>query len=70
MTGSLGDAAAGWFALASRLLGWRPAEFWNATPAELRTALASPDEPHTAWGEYAPPDRETIARMMERDAHD
>ena len=26
--------------LAARLLGWRPAEFWAATPAELFAALA------------------------------
>ncbi|MCB2078967.1 MAG: phage tail assembly chaperone [Novosphingobium sp.] len=23
----------------ARLLGWRPGEFWDATPAELATAL-------------------------------
>ena len=28
--------------IASSLLGWRPAEFWNATPAELATALLPP----------------------------
>jgi uncharacterized phage protein (TIGR02216 family) len=26
------------------LLGWRPGEFWNATPAELALAIAPPDE--------------------------
>ncbi|RDC61009.1 hypothetical protein HME9302_02226 [Alteripontixanthobacter maritimus] len=26
--------------LAARALGWRPAEFWQATPAELLTAIA------------------------------
>lgn len=25
--------------LAARLLGWRPDEFWNATPAEMAAAL-------------------------------
>lgn len=31
---------------AGALLGWRPEEFWRATPAELATVLAalSPDE--------------------------
>lgn len=29
---------------AAMLLGWRPDEFWNATPSELRTALVSPGE--------------------------
>ena len=37
---------------ASLLLGWRPAEFWDATPAELATALqpqiASTDAPDAA----------------------
>ena len=27
-------------ALAARLLGWRPADFWDATPAELAASLA------------------------------
>lgn len=26
---------------AARLLGWRPDEFWRATPAELATALSN-----------------------------
>ena len=26
--------------LAARWLGWRPADFWSATPAELAAALA------------------------------
>ena len=29
---------------AALLLGWRPDEFWNATPAELATALLVPGE--------------------------
>jgi uncharacterized phage protein (TIGR02216 family) len=52
-----------WFPLAARLLGWRPDEFWRATPAELTLALADPNGAETT----APPTRETIARMMERD---
>lgn len=47
--------------LAARALGWRPAEFWAATPAELLAALAPP----------APPgpdiDRDALRRMMEHD---
>ncbi|TAD75882.1 MAG: phage tail assembly chaperone [Sphingomonadales bacterium] len=61
---SFGDAAARWCALAARLLGWRPAEFWRATPAELAMALGAPDDDATA----SPPTREMIACMMERDA--
>ena len=34
-----GCAAARLCAAASTLLGWRPDEFWSATPAELATAL-------------------------------
>ena len=66
MTDSFGSAAARWCALAARLLGWRPGEFWNATPAELAMALAAPEDPTTPF----PPSREAIARMMERDADD
>jgi len=51
------------FPLAARLLGWRPEEFWRATPAELALALADPD----AADRVTPPNRETIAKMMERD---
>jgi uncharacterized phage protein (TIGR02216 family) len=47
-----------WFAAAS-LLGWRPDDFWNATPAELAGALAPPDD-------TAPPDRAQIAALMAR----
>ena len=30
--------------LAARTLGWRPAEFWAATPSELAWALRGGDE--------------------------
>jgi hypothetical protein len=36
---TFGDAAAKLFGAASSLLGWRPDEFWNSTPAELAPAL-------------------------------
>ncbi len=38
--------------LAGALLGWRPAEFWNATPAELATILTAlaPDAGNAADG--------------------
>jgi Phage tail assembly chaperone protein, TAC len=52
--------------LSARLLGWRPAEFWQSTPAELAMALADPADPTCP----APPTRELIARMMEHDAHE
>jgi hypothetical protein len=34
-----GEAAARLFGAASALLGWRPHEFWSATPAELALAI-------------------------------
>jgi uncharacterized phage protein (TIGR02216 family) len=35
-----GEAAARLCSFASRLLGWRPDEFWDATPAELALVLS------------------------------
>lgn len=37
--GSFADCAVRAAAVACGVLGWRPAEFWGATPAELATAL-------------------------------
>jgi len=54
MIAAFGDAAARLSSAASVLLGWRPDEFWNATPAELALALARPGDA----GE--PPDMTTI----------
>jgi uncharacterized phage protein (TIGR02216 family) len=45
---------------ASMLLGWRPDEFWNATPAELTLALQAPA------GEADVPDRTTIEALRRR----
>jgi hypothetical protein len=58
------EAATRWCPLATRLLGWRPAEFWSATPGELRMSLAPPPD----LARPTPPPRDLIARMMERDA--
>jgi len=46
--------------LTARALGWRPDDFWNATPAELAAILA-PD----AAGEAPPLAREDLERLME-----
>lgn len=61
MTGRFADAASRHAGSAARLLGWRPADFWNATPAELALSLADPE------AETAPVTRAEIERMMERD---
>ena len=45
--------------MAARLLGWSPAEFWAATPAELSDALMPAD----AGGE--PPTPGAIAALIE-----
>lgn len=53
-----------WCSLASRLLNWRPAEFWSATPAELIAALRDPET--NSLGAAAP-SRDLISQLMERD---
>ena len=62
---SFRDAAPEWGWLAARALGWRPAEFWQATPSELLTALV---DPRGGSGQHAP-SRDLIETMMERDTH-
>lgn len=47
--------------LAATQLGWRPGEFWRATPDDLLNALPRPG---SADG---PPTRAEIARMMEEE---
>jgi uncharacterized phage protein (TIGR02216 family) len=46
--------------LAGAVLGWRPAEFWAATPAELNAIVAA-----MAGETAAPPDAAMIARLKE-----
>jgi Phage tail assembly chaperone protein, TAC len=47
--------------LTGALLGWRPCEFWNATPAELAPILAAltPDA-------RDPADRDLITQLKEQ----
>lgn len=47
--------------LAARLLGWTPDTFWNATPAELAASIGPSGQAD------APPSRDEIAAMIERD---
>lgn len=60
MSERFGTAALAWYGHAARLLGWKPCEFWAATPAELGAALAPP---------FAAPalDRADLKRMMEHE---
>ena len=48
--------------LTARMLGWRPHEFWAATPAELAAIIAPETESGTA-----PLTRAEMNRLMERD---
>ncbi|MFA9200905.1 MAG: phage tail assembly chaperone [Cypionkella sp.] len=50
-------------ALAARVLGWRPGEFWGATPAELAACLADPSA-----AAAAPLGRAELDRLMENEA--
>ncbi len=47
--------------LAGALFGWRPEEFWRATPAELGAVLEAMTGPDTA-----PASRADLTRLMER----
>jgi len=55
------DSAARLAGLAGALLGWRPEEFWRATPAELAAVLGTLAGPS---GE--PAGREELERLMKR----
>jgi uncharacterized phage protein (TIGR02216 family) len=55
------DAAGRLAGLAGALLGWRPGEFWRATPAELAAVLAAlAGSPEEAAG------RVDLERLMKR----
>lgn len=46
--------------VSAALLGWRPGEFWAATPEDLRTALGLDEA-----SDDAPADGAMLVRMME-----
>jgi hypothetical protein len=48
--------------LVPRLLGWRPDDFWAATPAELACIFETPGEPGTA-----PLSRNELIALVERE---
>ncbi len=62
MTGAFGPGAQRLAGLAAQLLGWRPDDFWAATPAEL-AAILSPALP----GAGQAMSRNDLNRLMERD---
>jgi uncharacterized phage protein (TIGR02216 family) len=57
---TFGDAAARLCSAAAALLGWRPNEFWDATPAELAIALGLAGEAGDA------PELTTIEELKRR----
>lgn len=61
MSARFADGAARLAGLAGALLGWRPSEFWAATPAELATVIAALGGEEGA----APPDAATLAALRE-----
>ncbi len=61
MSGRFGDVALRLASLSARALGWRPGEFWAATPAELACILA----PQSAEG--MPLARADLEKMMEQE---
>lgn len=54
-----GESAARLSSMAAQLLGWRPWEFWNSTPAELGAAVMPNGDPDRT-------DMETLAELMRR----
>lgn len=62
MSGQFGHGAVRLYALAARTLGWLPDQFWNATPAELASAICEPPPASTP-----PLARTEFNSMMEQD---
>lgn len=60
MRAAFGPGALRLARLAARALGWRPAEFWAATPAELAAIL-------TDDAGESPLTRTDLTRMMEHE---
>lgn len=59
---SFAETAARLAGLAARALGWRPNEFWAATPSELALSLGA-DEPTDL-----PPTRTELAALIEKES--
>jgi hypothetical protein len=62
VSADFGHVAVRLAAIAAKALGWRPGEFWAATPAELATSLGLDGaEPGAML------DRDQLQRLMDRD---
>ena len=59
MSGLFSEGAVRLAGMAGALLGWRPDEFWNATPAELAAIVA------VLVGDELPAGAPDLARLME-----
>lgn len=57
-----GAAAAALLGVMARALGWRPDEFWDATPADVAAVLAAWRDEDAAAGLG----RDALAAMMEQ----
>ncbi len=64
MSGTFAAGAARLAGVVPRLLGWRPGDFWNATPAELAAILTATDDPGAV-----PLGRGELSALMEQDRH-
>ncbi len=62
-TASFAQSAFRLAGLAARSLGWRPAEFWGATPGELVCAISDPDT------EVLPMSMAEIETLLERESN-
>ena len=63
MSDRFATAAARLAGIAGAVLGWRPEEFWRATPEELGVIFAALSG--EAGGVEPPLDREMLTRMQE-----
>ncbi len=63
--GRFGDGAARLSGVMARLCGWRPGEFWDATPADVAAVLAGWAPENGADGADGV-DRAALAAMMEQ----
>jgi len=48
--------------MACRVLGWRPGDFWNSTPAEITAIFSTDDDPQAV-----PFSRVEFEKLMKRD---